>query len=111
MRNLLADSRPRPTFFPRRNSRTTRLAAPLVIMPPRIRSRSTLQAPAVFKLRHYPARAPFAHPRSAWYTWHMNKLLEQAIEEVSALPEQDQEELATRLLEEVHRRVPRKGKW
>ena len=41
----------------------------------------------------------------------MNKLLEQAIQEVSALPEQDQEELAARLLDEVHRRAPRKGKW
>ena len=41
----------------------------------------------------------------------MNKLLEQAIREVSALPEEEQEELAARLLDEVQRRAPRKGKW
>jgi hypothetical protein len=41
----------------------------------------------------------------------MNKLLEQAIQEASALPEEQQEEVAARLLEEVHRRVPRKGNW
>jgi hypothetical protein len=41
----------------------------------------------------------------------MNKLLEQAIKEVSALPEEQQEELAARLLDEVRQRAPRKGKW
>jgi hypothetical protein len=41
----------------------------------------------------------------------MNKLLEQAIQEAAALPEGQQKEVAARLLEEVHRRVPRQGKW
>ena len=41
----------------------------------------------------------------------MNKLLEQAIKEAAALPEEQQEELAARILDEVHRRSPRKGKW
>ena len=35
----------------------------------------------------------------------MNKLLEQAIKEVSALPEEQQEELAVRILDEVHQRA------
>jgi hypothetical protein len=32
----------------------------------------------------------------------MNKLLEQAIKEAAALPEEQQEELAVRILDEVH---------
>ena len=41
----------------------------------------------------------------------MNKLLEKAIAEVAALPENEQEALALRILNEVKQRVPRKGKW
>ena len=41
----------------------------------------------------------------------MNKLLEKAIAEVAALPENEQEALAVRILAEVKQRVPRKGKW
>ena len=35
----------------------------------------------------------------------MNKLLEQAIKEASTLPEEQQEELAARILDEVHQRA------
>ena len=35
----------------------------------------------------------------------MNKLLEQAIKEAAALPEEQQEELAVRILDEVHQRA------
>ena len=35
----------------------------------------------------------------------MNKLLEQAIKEAAALPEEQQEELAMRILDEVHQRA------
>ena len=41
----------------------------------------------------------------------MNKLLEKAIAEAAALPEDQQEEVAARLLDEVRRRAPRPGKW
>jgi hypothetical protein len=41
----------------------------------------------------------------------MNKLLERAIQEAAALPEEQQEEVAACLLEEVHRRVPPKSNW
>ena len=41
----------------------------------------------------------------------MNKLLEKAIAEAAALPEDQQEEVAARLLDEVRRRAPRRGKW
>ncbi len=45
------------------------------------------------------------------YRSGMNELLERAIREASALPEDQQEELAAHLLAEVRRRAPRKGKW
>ena len=35
----------------------------------------------------------------------MNKLLEQAIKEAAALPDEQQEELAVRILDEVHQRA------
>ena len=35
----------------------------------------------------------------------MNKLLEQAIKEAATLPEEQQEELAVRILDEVHQRA------
>ncbi len=41
----------------------------------------------------------------------MNKLLEKAIAEVAALPENEQEAVAARILDEVKQRVPQKGKW
>ena len=41
----------------------------------------------------------------------MNKLLEKAIAEVAALPENEQEALAVRMLDEVKQRMSRKGKW
>ena len=41
----------------------------------------------------------------------MNKLLEKAIAEVAALPENEQEAVAVRILDEIKRRVPRKSKW
>ena len=41
----------------------------------------------------------------------MNKLLERAIEEIAALPEDQREAVAARLLNEVRRRTVRKGKW
>jgi hypothetical protein len=41
----------------------------------------------------------------------MNKLLERAIEEVATLPEDQQEVVAARMLDEVRRRTVRKGKW
>ncbi len=41
----------------------------------------------------------------------MNKLLEKAIAEIATLPEDQQEEVAARLLDEIRRRAPRRGKW
>jgi hypothetical protein len=41
----------------------------------------------------------------------MNKLLEKAIAEVAALPENEQEAVAARILAEVKQRAPREGKW
>ena len=41
----------------------------------------------------------------------MNKLLEKAIAEVAALPENEQEAVAVRILDEVKQRMPRKSKW
>ena len=41
----------------------------------------------------------------------MNKLLEKAIAEVASLPDDQQEEVALRLLDEIRRRAPRRGKW
>ena len=41
----------------------------------------------------------------------MNKLLEKAIAEATSLPDDQQEEVAARLLDEVRRRAPRRGKW
>lgn len=41
----------------------------------------------------------------------MNKLLEKAIAEVAALPEEEQEALAARMLDEVKQRTPRRGTW
>jgi hypothetical protein len=41
----------------------------------------------------------------------MNKLLERAIEEAAALPEDQQEAVAVRMLDEVRQRTVRKGKW
>jgi hypothetical protein len=41
----------------------------------------------------------------------MNKLLEKAIAEVAALPESEQEAVATRMLAEVKDRAPQEGKW
>jgi ATP-dependent exoDNAse (exonuclease V) alpha subunit len=43
--------------------------------------------------------------------WLMNKLLERAIAELAALPEDQQEAVAARLLEEVERQTSSKGKW
>lgn len=50
-------------------------------------------------------------PRAAWYHWDMNKLLEKAMAEVATLPEEEQEALAARILDEVERRALRRGKW
>ena len=41
----------------------------------------------------------------------MNKLLEKAIAELAALPEDQQEAVAARILEEVERQTGSKGKW
>jgi hypothetical protein len=41
----------------------------------------------------------------------MNRLLEQAIAEVAALPEDQQEAVAVRILDEVKRHIPEKGRW
>ncbi len=41
----------------------------------------------------------------------MHKLLEQAVAEAAALPEDQQEAVAARLLEEVRRRAPNEGRW
>ena len=41
----------------------------------------------------------------------MNRLLEQAIAEAAALPEDQQEEVARGLLDEIRRRALRRGKW
>ena len=57
------------------------------------------------------AGPPFARSRPAWYEPPMNKLLERAIEEIAALPEDQQEVVAARILDEVRRRTVRKGKW
>jgi hypothetical protein len=43
--------------------------------------------------------------------WLMNKLLETAIAELAALPEDQQEAVAARILEEVERQTGSKGKW
>jgi hypothetical protein len=43
--------------------------------------------------------------------WLMNRLLERAIAELAALPEDQQEAVAARLLEEVERQTSSKGKW
>ena len=43
--------------------------------------------------------------------WLMNKLLEQAIAELAALPEDQQKVVAARILEEVERQTGSKGKW
>jgi hypothetical protein len=48
-----------------------------------------------------------AHDR----TWSMNKLLEQAIAEIVSLPEDQQEAMAARILDEIRRRPARKGRW
>jgi hypothetical protein len=41
----------------------------------------------------------------------MNKLLEQAIAEIVSLPEDQQEAMAARILDEIRRRPARKGRW
>jgi hypothetical protein len=41
----------------------------------------------------------------------MNKLLEAAVAEAASLPDDQQEAVAARLLDEVRRRAPRKGRW
>ncbi len=41
----------------------------------------------------------------------MNKLLEKAIAEATSLPDDQQEEVAARLRDDVRRRAPRRGKW
>lgn len=41
----------------------------------------------------------------------MSKLLDQAIAQVRALPENDQEILAARIIDEMKRRTRRRGKW
>lgn len=41
----------------------------------------------------------------------MNRLLEQAIAEVTALPEDQQEAVAVRILDEVKQRTPEKERW
>ena len=41
----------------------------------------------------------------------MNKLLEQAIAEIVALPEDQQEAVAARILEEIQGQAGLKGKW
>ena len=41
----------------------------------------------------------------------MNRLLEQAVTEAASLPEGRQAEVARRLLDEVRRRAPRRGRW
>jgi hypothetical protein len=41
----------------------------------------------------------------------MNKLLERAIAEASALPEDQQEAVAARILDEVQRQTARTGRW
>jgi hypothetical protein len=41
----------------------------------------------------------------------MNKLLEKAIGELASLPEDQQEEVAAHLLDEIRRRARREGKW
>jgi hypothetical protein len=41
----------------------------------------------------------------------MHKLLKQAVAEAAALPEDQQEAVAARILAEVRRRTPSKGRW
>jgi hypothetical protein len=41
----------------------------------------------------------------------MNKLLEQAIAEIVSLPEDQQEAVAARILDEIKRQSFRKGRW
>jgi hypothetical protein len=44
-------------------------------------------------------------------SWPMNKLLEKAIAELVTLPDDQQEVVAARILEEVQRQTGSKGKW
>jgi hypothetical protein len=79
-------------------------------LPDPIRRAATREDPAALPRR---ACAPPLWLSRPWRgkARRMHKLLEQAVAEAAALPEDQQEAVAARLLEEVRRRAPNEGRW